>query len=151
MKVWLPFKTHKSKVFLIYPVNQCMKYLRFLNFIFFMVFFMFVRIYCQPHVRFMLSEEREAGLCRLWPTCLSLFVVSPAVTEILITQTEKNIETFLKRMNISNVTFETISFIYFFNFTDVEFFNLSSQEFQNFQPNLTDLGKFGLSFSCSHY
>lgn len=48
-------------------------------------------------------------------------------------------------MNIStvNVTFETISFLYFFNFTDEEFFNLSSQDFQNFQPNLTELGKFG--------
>ena len=48
-------------------------------------------------------------------------------------------------MNIStvNVTFETISFLYFFNFTDEEFFNLSSQDFQNFQTNLTELGKFG--------
>ena len=101
---------------------------------------------CQIYVK-----RGERGRAVPSVTCLSLFVVSPAVTEILITQTEKNIETFLKRMNISNVTFETISFIYFFNFTDVEFFNLSSQEFQNFQPNLTDLGKFGLSFSCSHY
>ena len=101
---------------------------------------------CQIYVKW-----GERGRAVPSVTCLSLFVVSPAVTEILITQTEKNIETFLKRMNISNVTFETISFIYFYNFTDVEFFNLSSQEFQNFQPNLTDLGKFGLSFSCSHY
>ena len=64
---------------------------------------------------------------------------------------QKKTLTFFISMNISNVTFETISFLYIFNFTDEEFFNLSSQDFQNFQPNLTELGKFGLSFSCSHY
>ena len=83
-------------------------------------------------------ERPGCGVCNM--SCL----VSLAKTESLITQTKITL-TFFKSMNIStvNVTFETISFLYFFNFTDEEFFNLSSQDFQNFQPNLTELGKFG--------
>ena len=42
-------------------------------------------------------------------------------------------------MDMNNVSMETIDFEYFF--TDQELFNLSLNEFQNFQPNLTKLGK----------
>ena len=147
MKVWLPFKTHKSKVFLIYPVNQCMKYLRFLNFIFFMVIFYvcenLLSASCQIYVKW-----GERGRAVPSVTCLS-WSVRPRQRSW--SHKQKKTLTFFISMNISNVTFETISFLYIFNFTDEEFFNLSSQDFQNFQPNLTELGKFGLSFSCSHY
>ena len=42
-------------------------------------------------------------------------------------------------MDMNNVSMETIDFEYYF--TDQELFNLSFNEFQNFQPNLTKLGK----------
>ena len=44
-------------------------------------------------------------------------------------------------MDMNNVTLETKDFEYFFNFAGQELLNLSLNEFQNFQPNITNLGK----------